>query len=88
MWDKLISVINAILVHALLLCIVIFYGIHSLDKPQKILSISPDEKIVQAQAVDESEWLGTISRLKNDETRYNKTLQTQQRQLDQKKTSP
>jgi colicin import membrane protein len=85
MWDKLISFTNAIIVHALLLWIVIFYGIDSLDKSQKILSIAPDEKIVQAKAVDESEWLGTISRLKNDEIRYHKTLKTQQRQLDQKK---
>jgi colicin import membrane protein len=83
MWDKFISFTNAMIVHALLLWVVIFYGIHSLDKPQKILSIAPDEKIVQARAVDESEWLGTINRLKNDEIRYNKTLQTQQRQLDQ-----
>lgn len=85
MWDKFISFTNAVIVHVLLLWIVIFYGIHSLEKPQKILSIMPDEKIVQASAVDESEWLGTINRFKNDEIHYNKTLKVQQRQLEQKK---
>jgi len=85
MWDKIISFLNAVIFHTLLLGIMLYSVKWEFNKPDKILSIKPEEQIVQARAVDENQWFKTINQLKSDEISYNKTLQAQQRRLAQKR---
>ncbi|MEK8016389.1 MAG: cell envelope integrity protein TolA, partial [Candidatus Parabeggiatoa sp.] len=82
MWDNIISFIDAIIIHTLLLAIVFF----SIDLPdESLLTSSAPENTIQAVALDEQQVLATISRWENEQVIENKALRAQQQALEQKK---
>ncbi|HIE00582.1 MAG TPA: cell envelope integrity protein TolA [Thiotrichaceae bacterium] len=82
MWDNIISFIDAIIIHALLLAIVFF----SIDLPdESLLTSSAPENTIQAVALDEQQVLAAISRWKSEQVIENKALRAQQQTLEQKK---
>ncbi len=82
MWDKFISLSNAVILHALLLSIV-FISSQWVKEPPKILPIAP-ENIMQAVAIDESQWRAAAQSLKSPETDKSSVLRAQQREFEQK----
>ncbi len=82
MWDNIISFIDAIIIHTLLLAIVFF----SIDLPdESLLTSSAPENTIQAVALDEQQVLAAISRWKSEQVIENKALRAQQQTLEQKK---
>jgi colicin import membrane protein len=82
MWDNIISFIDAIIIHALLLIMILF----SIDLPNEShLTSTAPENMIQAVALNENQVLAEISRWKNQQVIENQKRQAQQQALEQKK---
>ncbi|RKZ45058.1 MAG: hypothetical protein DRR00_27170 [Candidatus Parabeggiatoa sp. nov. 3] len=83
MWDNIISFIDAIIIHAMLLAMILF----SIDLPNEshLTSSFALENTIQAVALDEQQVLAAISRWKSEQVIENKALRAQQQALEQKK---
>jgi biopolymer transport protein ExbB/TolQ len=78
MWDKIISLIDALLIHAVFLAILLF----SANLPK---FSSPTPTTLEQSVVDESAVLEEIERLKREDEFKNATQQAQHYALEQKK---
>ena len=81
MWDRFISFINALIIHALLLA-VLFFTIEPLKAPKPA---PKPEQFMQAVTVDENQWLAAIQNREHSAKRASQALRAQQRDLDIKK---
>ncbi|RKZ38532.1 MAG: hypothetical protein DRQ49_09855 [Gammaproteobacteria bacterium] len=79
MWDRFISFINALIIHALLLA-VLFFTIEPLKKPKPP---PKPEQFIQAVTVDENQWLAAIQ--KRERIAQHQALRAQQDELSRKK---
>ena len=82
MWDKLISFINAIIIHGLLVAMV-FLNVEWFFKPH-LLSSPPPEKIMRAVAMNENQVLAAVKNIKNNFTDRNELLLAHEQQLEKK----